>query len=388
MEQEPQSFWNLPVYGGTPQDWLIALGLSAAIALAVYLFKPILIRRLSGAIEHSNTKIDDALLAALRSTRFWIIVIFAISIGSRYLELPDPHSRALATVTALALFLQAGLWANTVFKFWLHRSQEKALLSNASAATSLSAIGFLGQMALWTVVTLLALDNMGVNITALVAGLGVGGVAVALAVQNILGDLFASLSIVVDKPFVIGDFIIIENYMGTVEYVGLKTTRIRSLDGEQIIFSNSDLLQSRVRNYKRMFERRVVFSFSLVYETTPDQLEKVPPIVRAAIEEQGEKVRFDRAHFQKFGDHALVFEAVYIVRDPDFNLYMDIQQAINLRILRELSARDIFFAIPRQTVKVDGPIRIVSDSAAPAGGNGKAGAARTGGTTENRESSH
>lgn len=382
--QQARHWWNLPVYGGTPQDWLIALGLSAAIALAVYLLKPILIRRLSAAAIHSRTQVDDALLAALRTTRFWIICIFAVSIGSRYLVLPDAHSRALATVTALALFLQAGLWANTLFKFWLNRSQARALASNASAATSLSAIGFIGQIALWAVVVLLALDNMGVNITALVAGLGVGGVAVALAVQNILGDLFASLSIVVDKPFVIGDFIIVENYMGTVEHVGLKTTRIRSLDGEQIVFSNSDLLQSRVRNYKRMYERRVVFTFSLVYETTPDQLEKVPAIVREAIEQHGDKVRFDRAHFQKFGDHALVFEVVYIVKDPDFNLYMDIQQAINLRILRALSDHGIYFAIPRQTVKVDGPIRIESQGGRSDGSGAQA--ARSGG--EHWESPH
>lgn len=378
-----QHWWDLPVYGGTPRDWLIALGLSAAIALAVYLLKPVLVRRLTRTAERTSTQLDDAFLRAVQATRIWIIALFAISIGSQYLDLPEQHAKALAVVTSLAVILQIGFWASSVFRFWIDRSRARAITSNASAATSLSAIGLLGQLVLWSVIVLVALDNMGVNITALVAGLGVGGVAVALAVQNILGDLFASLSIVVDKPFVIGDFIIVDNYMGTVENVGLKTTRIRSLDGELIVFSNGDLLKSRVRNYKRMYERRVVFNFSVVYETTPDQLEKVPPIVRRAIETHGSKVRFDRAHFQKFTDHALAFEVVYWVTDPDFNLYMDIQQAVNLAILRGLAEEQIYFAIPRQTLRVDGPVTLQS-AEAPRNRNGGG----PGTMAEHWESSH
>ena len=195
------------------------------------------------------------------------------------------------------------------------------------------------------------LDNLGFNITALVASLGIGGIAVALAVQNILGDIFASLSIALDKPFVIGDFIIVEDVLGTVEYIGLKTTRLRSLSGEQIVFSNVDLLKSRIRNYKRMFERRVVFTIGVVYQTAHATLERIPALVRSIVEQQP-KTRFDRAHFKEYGDSALVFEVVYFVLDSDYNIYMDIQQAINLAIFRRFQVKGIEFAYPTRTLHV------------------------------------
>ncbi|MGE3526922.1 MAG: mechanosensitive ion channel family protein, partial [Gemmatimonadales bacterium] len=183
------------------------------------------------------------------------------------------------------------------------------------------------------------------------AGLGVGGVAVALALQKILGDLFASLAIVLDKPFVLGDFIIVDDYLGSIENIGLKTTRVRSLSGEQLVFSNSDLLGSRIRNYGRMFERRVVFSIGVIYQTTKEQLQAIPGIIRTAIEAQ-DKTRFDRSHFQKYGDFSLDFETVYYVKSPDYNIYMDIQQAINLQIFEEFGKRGIEFAYPTQTLFV------------------------------------
>jgi len=215
----------------------------------------------------------------------------------------------------------------------------------------MSAFGFLARLALWTIIMFSALDNLGVNITALVAGLGVGGIAVALATQNILGDLFASFSIVLDKPFVIGDFIIVGECLGTVERIGLKTTRIRSLSGEQIIFSNSDLLGSRVRNFKRMYERRIVFSIGVIYQTSREQVAAIPAMLRESIEAQ-QMARFDRAHFKGFGDYALHFEAVYYVRSPDFTRYMDTQQAINLEIMRRFEEAGIEFAYPTQVVYV------------------------------------
>jgi len=357
----PEPWWRAvletPVYGGSIHDWLVALGLSVALALAVYLLKPIMIRRLSARAEHTRTHIDDAMVRTLRATRFWLIVVFAASLGSRYLDLPDKHQSLLGSVTAIAMFLQIGFWLSSLFNFWLGRSREHALKSNAGAATSLSALGFLGTVVLWAVILLVALDNFGVNITAMVAGLGVGGIAVALAVQNILGDLFASLSIIVDKPFVIGDFIIVETYMGTVEYVGLKTTRIRSLDGEQIVFSNGDLLKSRVRNYKRMYERRVVFTFNLVYETNADQVATVPPLVKQIVTSH-EKTRFERSHFAKFGDYSLNFETVYWMLDPDFNLYMDTQQSIMLQLMRALQEAGIRFAVPRQSMRFEDAVRV------------------------------
>jgi len=199
------------------------------------------------------------------------------------------------------------------------------------------------------VILLLALDNFGVNITTLVTGLGIGGIAVALALQSVLGDLFASLSIVLDKPFVIGDFINVDEYMGTVEHIGLKTTRVRSLSGEQLVFSNSDLLKSRIRNYKHMQERRVAFTIGVTYQTPLDRVAAIPSIIRKIIEAQG-GVRFDRSHFKTYGDSALVFETVYYVLSSDYNAYMDIQQAINLRVYEEFAAEGIEFAYPTRTL--------------------------------------
>ena len=205
---------------------------------------------------------------------------------------------------------------------------------------------------LWILLFLVALDNFGADVTTLIAGLGVGGIAIALAVQNILGDLFASFSIVLDKPFIIGDFIIVGDHLGTVEYIGLKTTRLRSLSGEQLIFSNTDLLGSRIRNYKRMYERRVVFSVAVVYQTPEEKLAAIPEMIREIVEAQAQ-IRFDRAHFKDFGAYALNFEVVYWILSPDYNLYMDIQQTINLAIFRQFNETGIAFAYPSQTLFLD-----------------------------------
>jgi len=217
--------------------------------------------------------------------------------------------------------------------------------------TIFNAIGFVSRIVIWSLVVLLALDNAGIDVTALVAGLGVGGVAVALAVQNILGDLFASLSIVFDKPFAVGDFLIIDSYMGSVEYVGLKTTRLRSLSGEQRVFSNSDLLGSRIRNYGRMYERRVSFDIGVTYQTPRDKLRMIPEILREAIESQ-KQTRFDRSHFKAYGDSSLLFETVYYVGVPDYNIYMDIQQAVNLRVHERFEEEGVEFAYPTRTLLV------------------------------------
>jgi small-conductance mechanosensitive channel len=206
-------------------------------------------------------------------------------------------------------------------------------------------------VAIWAMVLMLTLDNLGIDITALVAGLGIGGIAVALAVQNVLGDLFASLSITLDRPFVVGDFLIVGDFMGSVEYIGIKSTRLRSLGGEQIIISNSDLLSSRVRNYGRMLERRVVFVTSVTYETPIEKVEKIPVLIREIVEAQS-NTRFDRCHFAKHAAASLDFETVYYVLTGDYNQYMDIQQAINLRLHRELMTLGIEFAYPTQKLYV------------------------------------
>jgi small-conductance mechanosensitive channel len=236
----------------------------------------------------------------------------------------------------------------------IDRYHARAVSRDVGSATAIRALGFVARVLMWAVLLLLALDNLGVDVTAMVAGLGIGGIAVALAVQNVLGDILASVSIIVDRPFVVGDFIIVEDYMGTVEHVGLKTTHVRSLGGEQIVFANNDLLKARLRNYKRMFERRAVFTFGLSYATRPDQLELVTGWLRDTIS-TNPHLRLERAHFFKFGDSSLDFEVAYWVRDADYGVYMDQQQSLNLGLMKLLEEQGIEFAYPTRTLKFDLP---------------------------------
>ena len=216
---------------------------------------------------------------------------------------------------------------------------------------------FVAKLTLWVLLLLMALENFGVNITALITGLGIGGVAVALALQNILGDLLASLSIVLDKPFVLGDSITVDTLTGTVESIGLKTTRLRAVSGEQLIFANSDLLKSRIRNWKRLAERRVVLTFGVPYDTPPDVIERIPGMVRALVEAQ-ELTRFERAHLKGFGASSLDFEAVYWILTPEYGIYMDRQQAVNLGLLRAFEREGIDFASAAQALLVTRPQEI------------------------------
>lgn len=338
-----------PLYGGTLLQWLLALGLTLAIVLAAGLALPAITRHLEALARRTTLVVDDALAHALRATRLGLVALAAAAAGSQALELPDGARGAVRTVATIALFVQGGLWLAALLQFWLQRSEQRARLGSPGAATSLAAVGFIGRVALWALILLLVLDNLGIDVTTLIAGLGIGGVAVALAVQNILGDLFASLSIVIDKPFVVGDFVIVDSYMGTVEHVGLKTTRIRSLDGEQIVFSNGDLLKARLRNYKRMRERRVVFPFRVRHDTRPEQLERIPSVVRRLVESH-RQARFERSHFFRFGDGSFDFETVFWMTTPDYNTYMDVQQQLNLDLMRELDRLGVRFALPTQMV--------------------------------------
>jgi small-conductance mechanosensitive channel len=340
---------NFNLSGGPVEMWLIAITVAVVTFLLLKLFIGVVGRRLSNIAERTDTRIDDGIAELVKKTKWWFLGIFALLLGSLFVELPTQASDALGKLLIIILLLQLGIWANSAIKLSFQIYHQKQLQKNPASVTALNAIRMFTTGLLWLGVFLLALDNLGYDVTALIAGLGVGGVAVALAVQSILGDLFASMSILIDKPFVVGDFLIVDDYMGSVEHVGLKTTRVRSLSGEQLIFSNSDLLKSRLRNYGRMYERRVAFNIGVTYATTREQLRKIPGIMRDAIERR-EKTRFDRSHFFKYGDYALIFETVYYVLGPDYNLYMDTQQAINLEINEAFEKEGIEFAFPTQTL--------------------------------------
>lgn len=342
---------NRVYYGNSVQMWIVALAVFVAVLALLSFLKRLVIGRLAARAAQAPVDMTELVLDLVQGTRGYFLLALALSAGTFVLDLPARPARLVGLAVLFAVLLQTAVWGGRLIAHGISRYVKGKIESDAAAATTVSAFGFLARLALWTIIVFIALDNLGVNITALVAGLGVGGIAVALAVQNILGDLFASFSIVLDKPFVIGDFIVVGEYLGTVEHIGLKTTRIRSLSGEQIIFSNSDLLSSRVRNFKRMFERRVTFGVGVVYQTPREKLEAISAMLREIVEAQ-ELARFDRAHFKAFGDHALQFEVVYFVKSPDFALYMDTQHAINLEIYRRFQEEGIEFAYPTQLLYV------------------------------------
>ncbi len=333
--------------GNPGKTWLFAVGVGVAVFILLRLFEQFLVVWIERLTKRTKTKWDDLFVHSLRNTKLLFLAIVAIQVGAVFLELPDNVRTALWQVVMIAFLLQVGIWVSSGLMYWLRGYREDQ--DDPGSVMTMNALGFLARLALWSIVLLLILDNLGVNITALVAGLGIGGIAIGLAVQNILGDLFASLSIVLDKPFVLGDFVIVDDLMGTVESIGIKTTRVRSISGEQLVFSNADLLDSRIRNYGRMYKRRVVFTLGVTYGTSKEKLEKIPMIVREAIEAP-DKAKFDRSHFASYGDFSLNFETVYFVMDSDYNLYMDIQQAINLAVYQRFADEGIEFAFPTQTL--------------------------------------
>ena len=345
------SFLTSTFYANEIWRWFLTLAVILFVGFVLRVAMRALVRRLRRYAAKTPGRFDDLVVELLAKTKFLFALVVSLYAGSLILVLPELADRILRVIFIIALLLQAGYWGDGIVTFWIRRSVRRKLDSDPSAATSLAAFGFIAKVGIWTIIVLVGLDNLGVNITGLVTGLGISGIAVALAVQSILKDLFASLSIIVDKPFVIGDFIIVGDQTGTVERIGLKTTRVRSLSGEQIIFSNSDLLESRVRNYKRMFERRIAFGFGVTYETPTDALEAIPETVRGIVEAQPD-VRFDRCHFKSFGDFSLDFETVYYVLVSDYNVYMDRQEAINLALMRAFEERGIEFAYPTQTLHV------------------------------------
>ncbi|HVR97188.1 MAG TPA: mechanosensitive ion channel family protein [Thermoanaerobaculia bacterium] len=337
--------------GDRIRDWLAALALVLLFLVVVALVKGVVVRRIARWAARTETGLDDFLIDLVRRTRWRLLILPAIFLGSAVLHVSPRAYAALRFLAILSLLLQTALWALAGIDAWVAR-QRRRQAADAASATLIGVLGFIGKLLLWTVVLLVVLDNLGVNITALVTGLGVGGIAVALAVQKILGDLLASLSIVLDKPFVIGDSITVGEFTGTVEHIGLRTTRLRSVSGEQVVFPNGDLLQSRIRNWARLAERRVVLVLSLDYATPPGTLERLPALVRQTIEVQPD-LRCDRVHLRGFGPYGIELEAVYFVTAAEYSLYMDRQQTILLALLRSLEAEGVQLVYQGKTVLVE-----------------------------------
>ena len=341
---------NKSWYGNTSAEWLSALGIFVGVVVVLYLVRRLLVGRLTLAAQRTATDIDDLAVDLIRRTRWYFILAVGAGLASLALDLPNRWENTRRVALMVIGALQAGVWGNGIVSFWINRHIRKTGRTGA-AATTLGAIGFLARVLLWGVLLLVALDNVGVDVTTIVTGLGIGGIAIALAVQNILGDLLSALSIYLDKPFVVGDFIIVDTFEGTVEHIGLKTTRLRSLGGEQIIIGNSDLLRSRIRNYQRLQERRVKFVVGVQYDTPPEKCERIPGIIREVASAQ-RLVRVDRSHLARLSESSIDFETVYYFSSPEYNLFMDTQQVIVLELLRRFAAEGIQFAFPTRTLHV------------------------------------
>jgi len=330
----------------------VAWGLATAVALLILVIGWGL--RRAGARLAAGRRDQSWLRAgfvALAETHWGLIILLAVAGGVAALSLP-PALRALDHLILTAgIMLQAALWGTTLVQSWADRKRKRIRTKNPGALTVLELTRVALLVGVWAIAALIGLDAVGINVTALVAGLGIGGIAIALAAQSVLGDLLASISIALDKPFCVGDFLDTgSGFVGTVEHIGIKTTRVRSLTGEEIVLSNADLLNSRVRNFGRMAERRVASTLGVTYQTPRAALEAIPGLIRAAIEARGEAARFDRAHLARFGDSSIEFDYVYFVTSPDFVAYMDAQQAINLDLHAAFERAGADFAYPTQTV--------------------------------------
>lgn len=348
-----QELMALEFFHNSGPRWLAAVGALLIALVVLRIAKSIVGRRLSRFAQKTRTTVDDLLARLVRGTRWFFLLAVAVLIGMQFLVLPDRASRLIGQAVLVITLVQSGYWGTHVVRYVVRHYVRPDPDRPEDVTVSQTALVFLGRVALWSLILMLALDNVGLDITALVTGLGIGGVAVALAVRNILGDVLGSLTIMLDRPFSVGDFIVVGDFLGTVEHIGWKTTRARSVDGEEIIFANSDLLQSRLRNYRRLAERRAVVNVGVPYQTPQDKLEGIPRWLEEIVARH-EGVRFDRAHFKDLGPSSLDFEMVYWLEDADYARFMDTRQSINLDILRRFRDEGIEFAYPTQTVYVDG----------------------------------
>lgn len=336
-------------------EYLEKFGIPFLITLGVYIalevIRKVILKRIRKISLKTDILLDDLVVAVLDQTKRFFILATSVFVGLHFLGLSQKHYGYALKAYIIILAIQTIIWGKEGITSWAEFTILKKH-NDPSVRTSLGFISILLKFIFIVLVLLLALDNLGADVTTFIAGLGVGGIAIALATQNILGDLFSSLSIVMDKPFVIGDFISLGDWVGTIEHIGLKTTRIRSLTGEQITISNSDLVSSRVRNFKRMTERRVVFQLGVTYQTKRENLLKAPDLLRSVIEQE-EGVRFDRAHFFRYGASSLDFEIVYWVLSPDYMDYADVHQKILYKIHQVFSDHELEFAYPTQTLHIE-----------------------------------
>ena len=346
-----QEFLNQTFWGNTIQSYLIAAGIFIFGLILVKVLTKIVLYRLKKWAAKTETTIDDLLIKSIEKSIIPLLyygifysTITSLTFVERVSKIIEIASLFIVTFFIVHFVSSSIMFTISYFIKKQDRGEEKA--------RQLRGMTVLINIFVWVIGIVFIMGNLGFDISAVIAGLGIGGIAIALAAQTILGDLFSYFVIFFDRPFEVGDYITVQDKAGTVEYTGIKTTRIRALTGEQLVFSNTDLTNSRIHNFKKMQERRVLFKLSVVYSTPAAKLEEIPKIVRGIIEKHSD-IGFDRGHFASYGDFSLNFEFVYFVIGADYVKYMDTHQAINLEIYKEFEKRGIEFAYPTQTLFVN-----------------------------------
>ncbi len=349
-----QVYFNNSVY-----DYLVGLGIFLLLLISINIFKRFVLSRLVKWADKTATTIDDFLIKAIEKSIVPLLYYGAFYVAVKSLSIVPKAEKVVYVVSVvLVTFFFLRMITSTigfVINGYLRKKNK-----GESKEKEVRGILTILNVILWSLGFVFLLDNLGFNVSAVIAGLGIGGIAIALAAQSILGDLFSYFIIFFDRPFEIGDFIVVADKVGSVEYIGIKTTRVRALGGEQLVFANKDLTNSRIHNYKKMEKRRVVFKIGVTYQTKADKLEEIPGIVKKIIESQ-EETTFDRGHFASYGDFSLNFEFVYYVIGADYTKYMDIQQAINIQMYKEFENREIEFAYPTQTLFLTKDDNVKSD---------------------------
>ncbi|MDP3939125.1 MAG: mechanosensitive ion channel family protein [Deltaproteobacteria bacterium] len=338
--------------GNTARAYAEALALLAGITLLLWTLEKIAAKRLRAFAQRTENRFDDYLVDLLDGLGLPVYGFIGLYLGTRSLVLAPSIARLLHIVFVAFLTIKIIQALSKAATFLVAQAYFRVGDEDPNRKSVVRNLGLVARIVLWTIGLVFLMDNMGIKITGVVAGLGIGGIAVALAAQTVLEDAFSSFSIFLDRPFEIGDFIIVGDFKGKVEHIGFKTTRLRSLDGEQLVFSNTDLTDSRIKNYKRMQERRIAFTIGVVYQTRLEKMKKIPGMIREIVD-RAEGARFDRAHFSAYGPYSLDVEIVYYVLSADYNTYMDVQQEINYRIMEAFEREGIEFAYPTQTVFVE-----------------------------------
>jgi small-conductance mechanosensitive channel len=335
--------------GNTVEAYLQALAMVVGIALVLWIIEKVVVVRLHRLAMKTKNELDDYFVELIMDLGVPVYAFIGLYIASRSLVLSPSAERILNIAFVIFLTIKVVQILQHLAIYLIARAYLRRGEGDPNRAAAVRNLGLIARIALWAIGLVFILDNLGIRVTGVVAGLGIGGIAVALAAQTVLEDAFSSFSIFIDRPFEVGDFIIVGDLLGTVQHVGFKTTRIRSLHGEELIFSNKDLTNSRIQNYKRMQERRIPFELGVVYQTRLEKMQKIPVMIREIVESV-DGARFDRTHFKAYGAFSLDIEVVYYVLSPDYNTYMDIQQEINFRIMEAFEREGIEFAYPTQTL--------------------------------------